>query len=307
MKIIVTGGAGFLGKHLCRALDKAGHQIKIIDHKPNPDFETVVTDVRELESMKKEIRDVDVVFHLAALIEAGESVKHPQDFVNTNITGSLNILEAMRINNVPTMIFSSTAAVYGEPQVVPITEDSRTIPINPYGVTKLALEGMLSSYVQAHGMTGIAMRYFNLYGPGEDHEPETHAIPRFIKQIHDGQEVTIWGSGEHQRDYIYILDIVSAHLKALELATRKPNEYHYMNLSTEKPTSVIQVVNHIEKALAKKANIKHFPARAGDPLVLYANASKAKEELGWSAEVSMEEGLKETTDYFTKLWDKQNE
>lgn len=218
MNILVTGAAGFLGKHLCRALHAQGHQLTLIDLKPNPEFETIIADVRDAAAMEQHIRNVDVVFHLAALIEAGESVKNPQAFVDSNITGSLNVLEAMRKNNVSTLIFSSTAAVYGEPQTIPITEDSRTLPINPYGVTKLALEGLLSSYVASHQMTGIALRYFNLYGPEEHHQPETHAIPRFISQIYKGEEVTVWGSGEHQRDYIHVNDVVDAHLKALTLA-----------------------------------------------------------------------------------------
>lgn len=302
MKIIVTGAAGFLGRHLCRALRQDGHELKLLDLKPNPDFETAIADVRDAAAMEREIRDADVVFHLAALIEAGESVKNPQAFVDSNITGSLNILEAMRKNEVKTLAFSSTAAVYGEPQIIPITEDSRTMPINPYGVTKLALEGLLSSYVASHGLTGIALRYFNLYGPEEHHEPETHAIPRFIKQIYNGEEVTVWGNGEHQRDYIHVKDIVSAHLKALSLATEQPGKYHYMNLSTERPTSVLEIVRLIESVLGKPANIKHFPPRAGDPMVLYADATKAKTLLNWQAEVSIEAGLQETVQYFQEFW-----
>jgi nucleoside-diphosphate-sugar epimerase len=302
MKIIVTGAAGFLGRHLCRALHQAGHQLKLIDLKPNPDFETIIADVRDAQAMDQHIVEADVVFHLAALIEAGESVKNPQAFVDSNITGSLNVLEAMRKNNVKVMAFSSTAAVYGEPQMVPITEDSRTIPINPYGVTKLALEGLLSSYVAAHGMTGIALRYFNLYGPEEHHQPETHAIPRFIQQIHRGEEVTVWGSGEHQRDYIHVSDIVSAHLDALALASEQPGQYHYFNLSTEKPTKVIEVIKLIEEIMGKPANIKHFPERPGDPLVLYADATKARQILGWQAKVSIKEGLQETVAYFMNYW-----
>lgn len=302
MNILVTGAAGFLGKHLCRALAVEGHHLTLLDLKPNPEFETIIADVRDATAMEQHIRNIDVVFHLAALIEAGESVKNPQAFIDSNVTGSLNVLEAMRKNNVSTLIFSSTAAVYGEPQTIPITEDSRTLPINPYGVTKLALEGLLSSYVANHQMTGIALRYFNLYGPEEHHQPETHAIPRFINQIYRGEEVTVWGSGEHQRDYIHVSDVVDAHLKALTLAQNQPNKYHYFNVSTEQPTSVIEIVKHIEKIMAKSANIHHFPNRPGDPLVLYADATKAKDQLGWKAQVTIEQGLEETVNYFLQQW-----
>lgn len=298
MKILVTGGAGFLGTHLCRALAAAGHQVTVLDLRVNPEFPTIEADIRDRERMTAEIKDFEAVFHLAALIEAGESVKHPQQFVDTNVIGSLNVMEAMRENGITTFIFSSTAAVYGEPEKVPIDEDDRTIPINPYGVTKLTMEGLLSSYVASHGFTGVALRYFNLYGPEENHQPETHAIPRFIAQIRNGEEVTVWGSGEHQRDYIHINDIVSAHLKALDLVQREPNKYHYFNLSTEKPTSVIEVVRMIERFVGQPANVKHFPPRPGDPLVLVANASKAHAQLEWQAEVNLEAGLQETVEWF---------
>ncbi len=302
LTILVTGGAGFLGTHLCRRLTNEGHTIKIIDLKKNKDFPTIIADVRDQTKMEKEMKGVDVVFHLASLIEAGESVKHPQKFIDYNINGTLSILEAMKKNNVTNFIFSSSAAVYGEPIRVPIQEDDRTIPINPYGMTKLAMEGLLSSYVQSHGFTGVALRYFNLYGPEEHHKPETHAIPRFIEQIYNEKKVTIWGNGKHLRDYIYIDDVVEAHIQALQLMKVEPEKYHYMNLSTEKPTSVIEIIQLIEHAMNKKANIQHFEERPGDPLKLYAHAQKAKDVLAWEAKIDIQKGIKKTVDYFTSLW-----
>lgn len=304
MKIIVTGGAGFLGKHLCRALDQSGHEIKVIDLKENPEFPTVIADVRDSAKMLEEIKDAEAIFHLASLIEAGESVQQPARYTDYNVMGTIAILEAMRQNDLKTLIFSSSAAIYGEPLQVPIKEDDRTIPINPYGMTKLAMEGLLSSYCQAYDFTGVALRYFNLYGPEEHHQPETHAIPRFIKQIHEGDEVTVWGSGEHQRDYIYIHDVVEAHLRALDYTMAQENrqKYHYFNLSTERPSSVLEIVEIVSKIMGKEAKVKHFPERPGDPLVLVADASKARELLGWQAEVQLEAGLKETVAYFLKLW-----
>lgn len=298
MKIIVTGGAGFLGKHLCRALASAGYQVKVIDHHLNPEFETIQADVRDLDAMNEHIKDAEAVFHLAASIEVGESVEDPQSFVDNNITGSLNVLEAMRRNGLKTFIFSSTAAIYGDPTTIPITEDSRTIPINPYGATKLAMEGLLASYVKIHQFNGVALRYFNLYGPEEHHQPETHAVPRFIDQIKKGEEVTVWGDGSPKRDYIFIADVVEAHLKALELVKKEPATYHYLNLSTEQATSVLELINKIAEIMGKEPNIKHFPPRLGDPAVLVADASKAKDKLGWQARTSLEEGLAQTINYF---------
>lgn len=302
MKILVTGGAGFLGTHLCRALHEAGHELKIIDLKPNKEFETIIADVQDKARMEAEVKDVEVVFHLASLIEAGESVKEPQKFFDFNVSGTISILEAMRKNGVKTFIFSSSAAVYGEPLSTPIKEDDRTIPINPYGTTKLAMEGLLSSYVASFGFTGIALRYFNLYGPEEHHEPETHAIPRFIKQIFNQEPVTIWGQGQHQRDYIHVKDVADAHLKALDLAQNEPNKYHYFNISAEQPASVAEIIDLIEEVMGVRANRSEQPARPGDPLVLTADATKAHQQLGWYAQVSLKDGLQETVEYFKKLW-----
>jgi len=303
MKIIVTGGSGFLGRHLCRALAQAGHQIKNIDLKANPEFETVIADVRDEQKMLIEIKDADLVFHLASLIQAGESVEQPKKYVDYNINGTISVLEAMRQNGIKTFIFSSSAAIYGEPKRVPIQEDDCTIPINPYGMTKLAMEALLSSYVDAHDFTGIALRYFNLYGPEEHHVPETHAIPRFIKQIYNDETVTVWGDGGHQRDYVYIGDIVNAHLKAIELAQKQPQQYHYLNLSNENPASVLDIVRLIEKIMNKQAKIEHFPPRPGDPRVLVADASKAHQELNWRGKVDLEQGLTNTVKYFIDHWE----
>ena len=300
-KVIVTGGAGFLGTHLCRRLEKEGYTPLVIDLKENPEYQTIIADVRDKEKMMELIKDVNIVFHLAALIEAGESVNHPQAFIDTNLAGALHVMDAMKQNGVSTFIFSSTAAVYGEPQQVPISEDDRTLPVNPYGMTKLALEALLSSYVYSHGLTGIALRYFNLYGPEEHHKPETHVIPRFIDQVMNGNEVTVYGNGEHLRDYIHVADIVDAHIKAITYAEKNPNTYNYFNISTEKPASVMEIVKLIEKTLDIPANITHLDPRPGDPMKLYAKATKAKEVLGWEAKVDLEAGLKETVNYFKEL------
>ncbi len=302
MKILVTGGAGFLGKHLCRSLATEGHEVKVLDLVENPEFPTVFADVRDQAAMHKETVGADAIFHLAAKIEAGESVTNPLKYLDHNVLGTLTVLEAMKKNNVPIIIFSSSAAVYGEPNRSPIYEDDRTLPINPYGVSKLAMEGLVNSYVHTAGLSAVALRYFNLYGPEEHHIPETHAIPRFIKQIYKGEPVTVWGSGEHKRDFVFVTDIVSAHLKALEYAARQPSRYSYFNLSAEQPCAVIDLVHSIEALIDKSAVIKHHPSRPGDPLVLIANAAKAREELGWSAQVSLDDGLKQTVEYFLNRW-----
>lgn len=300
MKIIVTGGSGFLGRHLLRRLQAEGFQLKNIDLKPNPEFATVIGDVRDIGLMKRELKDAEAVFHLASLIEAGESVHEPAKYLDYNVGGTLSVLEAMRLNGLKTLIFSSSAAVYGEPLQTPIKEDDRTLPINPYGMTKLAMEGLLNSYVSSFGFTGVALRYFNLYGPEEHHLPETHAIPRFISQIQTGQKVTVWGDGLHLRDFVYIDDIVNAHLLALTFATANPQKYHYFNLSTGHGASVREIIKIIEGLIGRSANISYGEFRSGDPLVLLADPAKAKNILGWEAQTSLTAGLKKTIEYYSK-------
>jgi nucleoside-diphosphate-sugar epimerase len=295
MNILITGGAGFLGSHLCRAVANAGHSVRVLDLHANPEYPTIIGDVTDESTVKQALDGIDAVYHLASFIEAGESVKRPYEYTRNNVLGAVVLLEAMRQMEVKTFIFSSSAAVYGEPIRVPIFEDDRTMPINPYGMTKLALEALASSYSYSHGFTCAALRYFNLYGPGEDHTPETHAIPRFITQIATGEEVTIWGSGEHQRDFVYVADIVAAHIKALDLPKGK---FHYFNLSGKNATKVLDVLTMLENLIEKKANIHHFPARPGDPLLLFADGSKAKDQLQWESTTDLAYGLAQTVEWF---------
>lgn len=299
-KIIVTGGAGFLGRHLCRALSSAGHELVILDLKENPEYPTIIADVRDSTLMNEYIRDADAVFHLAALIEAGESVTFPQRFIDANISATVNILEAMRQNNVTNFLFSSSAAVYGDPIRTPIVEDDRTLPVNPYGMTKLAMEGLVSSYVKSFGFSGIGLRYFNLYGPEEHHEPETHAIPRFIEQMKNGESLSVYGDGGHVRDFIYISDVVAAHLKALELVWQRPQVYHYCNLSTGVGLTVKEIIDKLATIMEKQPTIDWLPERAGDPRVLVADPTKGQQLLGWSAAIDIDTGLRNTVEYFSR-------
>ncbi len=304
-KIIVTGGSGFLGTNLIIELKKQGYEILNIDLKQNKfvDVETVILDIRDKEKIKQIIKDACCVFHLAALIQAGESVQKPQLYIDTNIQGTLNVLEAMRLNNIKNIIFSSSAAVYGEPLSIPIKEDDRTMPINPYGVTKLTIEGMLSSYVKNFGFNAISFRYFNLYGPYEHHEPETHAIPRFIKQIYNDEPITIWGDGKYVRDFIYIKDLVKAHIMAIDFLNKNKGVYHYFNLASESGISIIDLAKKIAKFIGKTPNLKFFDPRPGDPRVLQADSTKVKQQMGWVAETNLDTGLRKTIDYFLNIWE----
>lgn len=299
-KIIVTGGSGFLGRHLCRALTKAGHAVRNIDLHPNSEVETTIADVCDQDAMVALLKDADAVFHLASLIEAGESVQKPQKYVDWNISGTVNVLEAMRQNNIKHFLFSSSAAIYGDPLHSPIKEDDRTLPVNPYGMTKLAMEGLLSSYVKSFGFTGTALRYFNLYGPEEHHQPETHAIPRFIAQMQAHQPVTVYGDGGHVRDFIYIADVVKAHLIALQYSFDHYGAYHYWNISTGEGETVLGVLKKLASIIGVTPNISFLPERPGDPRVLLADPTKANSILGWQAETKLDTGLQDTVAYFSQ-------
>jgi len=295
-RILVTGGAGFLGHHLCKELDSAGFGVRVFDLKPNNEFETVIGDLRENGSPRliKALEGVSTVVHLAGYIEAGESVQQPRKYLENNILGSFNLLEAMRETKIRKIIFSSSAAVYGEPTKVPIPESAPTHPVNNYGSTKVAVESFMSSYVYNYGFTATALRYFNLYGPGENHVPETHLIPRFIYMMKNNMELTVWGDGFHKREYVFVKDVAKAHVLALSLK----EAFVAINLSSGRVNSVNEVIKLISGILKVKPKIKHFPSRHGDPKILQADIKKAKKLLNWEAETMLKDGLKETIKYF---------
>lgn len=294
--VLVTGGAGFLGHHLCRKLDNVGYGVKVFDLRPNEEFKTTIGDLREKGSLelKEALRGVGAVIHLAGFIEAGESVQDPRKYVENNILGSFNLLEAMRETDVKKIIFSSSAAVYGEPTQVPIPESAPTYPVNTYGSTKAAVEVLMSSYAYNYGFSAIALRYFNLYGPGENHNPETHLIPRFIYMMKNNMDLTVWGDGQHKREYVYVEDIATAHILALGLN----KGFEAINLSSGRGNSVQEVIYLISDILQTKPKIKYLDPRPGDPKILQADTQKAKKLLGWEAETKLEDGLKTTVDYF---------
>lgn len=295
-EVLVTGGAGFLGHHLCRKLDNSGYGVRVFDLKTNEEFRTIRGDLREKDSpeLKKALEGVDAVIHLAGFIEAGESVQEPRKYVENNIFGSFNLLEAMRQMDVKKIIFSSSAAVYGEPTEIPIPESSPTYPVNNYGSTKAAVEALMSSYAYNYSFSAIALRYFNLYGPGENHNPETHLIPRFIYMMKNNMDLTVWGDGEHKREYVYAEDIAAAHILALGLK----EGFEAINLSSGRGNSVQEVIYLISDILKIKPKIKNLDPRPGDPKVLQADTQKAKKLLGWEAQTQLEDGLKTTIDYF---------
>lgn len=301
MKVLVTGGAGFIGSHVNKLLLDQGHEVTVVDdlskgHKDLVDsrinfHEISLNDQAELEKI---LPGHDAVIHMASFIEVGESVKKPVEFVENNIVGTIKLLEAMKNTGVKKMIFSSSACVYGKPKKLPITEDD---PLgeqeNPYGITKVTMEEFCKLYQSLFDFDIIILRYFNPYGPGELHTPETHAIPNLIKATLEKRPLPLYWKGEQIRDFIYIDDLAEAHVLALTLSG-----LHIYNVGTETGVKVIDVIKQIFQIVGYDVQIEDKGERKGDVPSLVASAKKIKKELGWSAKVSLEEGLQKTIDFF---------
>ncbi len=301
-KILVTGGAGYIGSHAVRALLKANYEVVVLDNlvKGHKEFvpknvafyQIDVGDVEGLEKLFSE-HQIDAVMHFAGYIEAGLSMKEPEDFFDVNCLEGANLLEAMRVANVKNMIFSSTAAVYGNPVSTPIKETDVLMPVNFYGDTKLFFERMLKVYDHAYGLKSICLRYFNASGAdesgeiGEDHQPETHLIPNVFKAAKgEVESVKIFGcdyntaDGTCIRDYIHVSDLVDAHVLALAHLL-KEQQSDVFNLGNGSGYSVREVIEVVKKVTGKDFKVEEAPRREGDPEVLIADSSKAESVLGW--------------------------
>mgnify|MGYP001317807923 CR=1 FL=1 len=301
MKVLVTGGAGYVGSHCCKAFARAGWEVVVYDNlsrgwrefvRWGPLIEADILDPDALGAAMR-THQPDAVAHFAALAYVGESVASPERYYRTNAQGALNVLTAMRDAGVGQFVFSSTCATYGEPTQVPIDETHKQAPINPYGWSKLIVEKMLADFDRAHGLRSVALRYFNAAGAdpegeiGERHEPETHLIPLVLRAALDPDvPVTVFGDdfdtrdGTAIRDYIHVLDLAEAHCLALERLTKGGASDVY-NLGSETGASVLEIVAAAELATGRSIPRRIGPRRAGDPPMLVASAEKAKQALGW--------------------------
>lgn len=297
-KLLVTGGAGYVGSVCAARLLEAGHDVVVLDDLRTGHADAVPPGARFVQRDVAEAGPVlaegfDGVLHFAASSLVAESVSRPERYWLGNVVSSLWLLEAMRKHGTPRLVFSSTAAVYGEPQSVPITEDDRTEPTNPYGATKLAIDHAISSYAAAHGIAAVSLRYFNVAGAygryGERHTTETHLIP-LVLQVAQGQReaITVFGDdwptadGTCVRDYIHVADLADAHELALELAV--PNQHRVYNLGNGTGFSVLQVAQTCREVTGDPIPARVAARRPGDPAVLTASAERARAELGWKPE-----------------------
>ncbi len=307
MNILVTGGAGYIGSHVVEELQKSGFTPIVYDNFSTGHAVAVPEDVQLVEGDIHDVRfarhimeqfGIDAVIHFAASSLVGESMSDPAKYYFNNVEGSLHLLEAMRGAGVDRIVFSSTAAVYGEPEQVPITEDSRLQPTNVYGRTKLMIEKMLADYDMAYDFRYVALRYFNAAGAsptrdiGEDHNPESHLIPLILKTAQGvRKQVAIFGTdyptedGTCIRDYIHVCDLARAHVLALQHLLRGGASRVY-NLGSENGFSVRQMMDCAKQVTGVDFSVVEEARRAGDPAVLIASSGKIREELGWQPQHS---------------------
>lgn len=299
MKLLITGGAGYIGSIVAAHLLKAGHEVVVLDNLERghraavpDDARLVVADLREPAAVTAALQEgFDGVLHFAALALVSESVAHPERYYRTNVLGTFNLLDAMRAVGVQRLVFSSTCAVYGQPDEVPIAETAPTRPGSAYGASKLAVDGMIGAECLAHGLGAVSLRYFNVagasHGLGEDHEPETHLIPNVLRAAQGLlPAVEVYGTdyptpdGTAIRDYIHIDDLAAAHLLALEGS--RPSTHQIFNLGNGSGFSVREVIAAAEEVTGRPVPTREAPRRPGDPPQLVSASEHIHRELGWT-------------------------
>lgn len=305
MNILLTGGAGYIGSFMTKALLDRGEKVTVVDnlktgHKEVVDERStlVVGDLNEKKFVKSLFKEkFDAILHFAGLISMEESTKNPYIYFQNNSFAALNLIEESVKNQVAKLIFSSTAGVYGDPSIIPIPEDHRTFPTNPYGESKLMVERMLSWYNKLFKLSFVSLRYFNAAGAsldgsmGESHNNETHIIPLAVKAALQGSEFNLYGTdyetkdGTCVRDYIHVLDLIEAHLLALDKIKRENGAFFY-NVGTGNGFSNREVLDMIKNVSKIDLKIKNKDRRPGDAKILIADPQKAKNELGFSPQYS---------------------
>jgi UDP-glucose-4-epimerase GalE len=301
LAILVTGGAGYIGSHAARALRRSGYEVVLYDNlstgfrRLTEGFELVEGDIADEAKLRPVLARVDAVMHFAAHAYVGESVENPRKYFRNNVLGALSLLNSLLDAGIRRFVFSSTCAVYGIPEQIPITEQTPREPVNPYGASKLFFENALEAYSSAYGLRSVRLRYFNAAGAdeggeiGEIHDPETHLIPLALAaSAANGPELQIYGSdyptpdGTCLRDYVHVNDLADAHVRALQ-HLENGGDSLATNLGTGRGHSVLEVIQAAESTTGRPVRRKIVPRRLGDPPILVADPAKAQSVLGWTA------------------------
>lgn len=322
MNILVTGGAGYIGSHCVLALMESGYDVIVFDNLTTGHKETIerlsgydlpgkfigfykgdLTNRYDLERAFSSY-DIDAVMHFAAFSQVAESMKNPSKYYHNNVLGTLNLLDSMRTHDVKMIVFSSTAAIYGEPKYIPIDEKHPQIPINPYGSSKLMIERIMDDYDMAYGLRSVRLRYFNVAGAdvsgrvGEWHEPETHLIPNILKStFSDSNEFSMFGTdyptrdGTCIRDYVNVEDLADAQIKAMKYL-ENGGKTDYFNLGTNNGSTVKEVFDSCERVTGKTIPLKVCGRRPGDPAALIADNKKANDILGWEPKRTLDDSIR---------------
>jgi UDP-glucose 4-epimerase len=309
MKVLVTGGAGFIGSHVADALLKAGHEVHILDNlnggfthniPENAFFHEM--DIRDEEVVQLwEKHQFEVLYHLAAQMDVRTSVRDPKYDADINVLGFINLMEAGRVNGLKKVIFSSTGgAIYGEPEYTPQDEDHTQQPLSPYGITKLVTERYLFFYEKTHDIDWVALRYANVFGPRQNAHGEAGVIAIFTERMLRNQQAYINGDGKQTRDYVYIDDVVQANMKALDYG-----QSGIFNVGTEVETDVIELFETLQKLTGTSIQREHAEGKPGEQQRSVVGTQKIQDELGWKQQFDLEKGLEITVDWFKQKMEAQ--
>ena len=312
MKILVTGGAGYIGSHAVEILKNSGHDVTVLDDCSTGHVDSLPPTVRfvqgsllDSEMVARALKGCEAVMHFAGKSLVGESVEKPDLYRKVNVDGTKVLLDQMNNAGIKKIVFSSSAATYGEPESSPVSETAQCAPTNPYGQTKLAIERELTTVAQTQGFAAVSLRYFNVAGAlqtqrgwlAERHDPETHLIPNALRATSDSP-LRIFGrdwntpDGTCVRDYVHIIDLIDAHVRALKFLS--PSEHHVFNIGSGTGYSVAQVVAAASRVKNNNLATVDAPRRAGDPAVLVANIDKAEMILNWRPERSLDQMVEDT-------------